>query len=69
MVHERFAYEMPADAEVVFDAFHYSHWRHRWDSLVNATHWQTNRRFARMRRFLQVHAGEVRAWQQGERGG
>ena len=165
MVHERFAYEMPATAEVVFDAFHYSHWRHRWDSLVNATHvlggapcpyvgaltensgggllkplsmrtrfvsfqrakvaaasmegrsfpfthwaasmrhqpldaerslmvytyrfecgpkplrwllepvtklvfdWQTHRRFARMRRFLQVHANEVRAWQQGERGG
>jgi hypothetical protein len=31
MVHERFAYEMPAGAEVVFDAFPYSHWRHRWE--------------------------------------
>lgn len=38
MVHERFEFEMPASAEVVFDAFHYHQWRHRWDSLVNATH-------------------------------
>lgn len=28
---------MPAPAAVVFDAFHYHHWRHRWDSLVSAT--------------------------------
>jgi hypothetical protein len=63
MVHERFAYEMPADAEAR---------PLRW-LLEPVTRllfdWQTNRRFARMRRFLQVHAGEVRAWQQGERGG
>lgn len=160
MVHDRFEYEMPAAAEVVFDAFHYQYWRHRWDSLVHATHvlggapcpyvgavtensgggllkplamrtrfvsyeparvaaatmegrsfpfarwaasmrhrpldpgrsvmvytysfecgpralrwllepvvkrvfdWQTHRRFARMRSFLQAHGDEVRAWQQ-----
>jgi hypothetical protein len=28
---------MPAPSTVVFDAFHYHHWRHRWDSLVSAT--------------------------------
>ena len=28
---------MPASAAVVFDAFHYHHWRSRWDSLVRAT--------------------------------
>lgn len=38
MVHDRFEYEMPAPAAVVFDAFHYHQWRHQWDSLVNATH-------------------------------
>jgi hypothetical protein len=38
MVHDRFEYDMPAAAEVVFDAFHYQSWRHRWDSLVHATH-------------------------------
>lgn len=37
MVHERFEYDMPAPAGVVFDAFHYHHWRQRWDSLVHAT--------------------------------
>lgn len=163
MVHERFEYEMPAPAAVVFDAFHYHFWRHRWDSLVNATHvlggapcpfvgavtensgggllrplamrtqfityqparvaaanmvgrvfpfsrwaasmrhrelgdgrsvmvytysfecgprplrwlvepitkrlfdWQTNKRFGRMRAFLQAHADEVLAWQRTER--
>jgi hypothetical protein len=163
MVHERLEYVMPARAEVVFDAFHYHRWRHRWDSLVNATHvlggapcpfvgaltensgggllrplamrtrfvsyqparvaaasmegrsfpfsrwaasmrhqafdegcslmiytysfecgprvlrwllepvtkylfdWQTNKRFERMRVFLQAHAHEVLAWQQAER--
>lgn len=162
VVHDRFEYEMPATPEVVFDAFHYHLWRHRWDSLVHATHvlggapcpyvgaitensgggllkplamrtrfisydrarvaaatmegqsfpftrwaasmrhqaldgqrslmvytysfecgpralrwllepvtkrvfdWQTHRRFARMRRFLRVHAGEIVAWQQRE---
>jgi len=29
---------MPADAAVVFDAFHFHHWRVQWDSLVSATH-------------------------------
>jgi hypothetical protein len=38
LVHERFEFEMPARADVVFDAFHYHHWRSRWDSLVHATH-------------------------------
>jgi hypothetical protein len=38
MSSRRFEFEMPADAEVVFDAFHYHHWRQRWDSLVSATH-------------------------------
>ncbi|MES2019168.1 MAG: SRPBCC family protein [Pseudomonadota bacterium] len=28
---------MPAPCEVVFDIFHYQHWRSRWDSLVDAT--------------------------------
>ncbi|TAK89853.1 MAG: hypothetical protein EPO06_10575 [Burkholderiaceae bacterium] len=38
MAHRRFEFDMPAPVEVVFDAFHYHHWRARWDSLVNATH-------------------------------
>lgn len=38
MAHRRFEFEMPASEDVVFDAFHYHHWRCRWDSLVNATH-------------------------------
>jgi hypothetical protein len=38
MAHDRFEYDMPAPAAVVFDAFHYQYWRHRWDSLVHATH-------------------------------
>lgn len=37
MAHERFEFEMPASCEVVFDAFHYHHWRCRWDSLVSRT--------------------------------
>lgn len=37
MAHDRFAYEMPAPPEVVFDSFHYHHWRCRWDSLVRET--------------------------------
>ena len=28
---------MPASEAVVFDAFHYHHWRSRWDSLVRDT--------------------------------
>lgn len=38
MAHERFEFDMPAPAEVVFDAFHYHCWRLRWDSLVSDTH-------------------------------
>lgn len=38
MVHERFEFDMPASAEIVFDTFHYHCWRSRWDSLVHATH-------------------------------
>ena len=34
MAHRRFEFEMPAQANVVFDAFHYHVWRSRWDSLV-----------------------------------
>jgi len=37
MVHRSFEFVMPASASVVFDAFHYHPWRHRWDSLVSAT--------------------------------
>jgi hypothetical protein len=37
MAHRRFEFEMPARADVAFDAFHYHHWRLRWDSLVRAT--------------------------------
>lgn len=37
MVHRKLEFVMPAPAAVVFDAFHYHHWRHRWDSLVSAT--------------------------------
>jgi hypothetical protein len=38
MVHERLEFEMPATCAVVFDVFHYHHWRARWDSLVEKTH-------------------------------
>lgn len=37
MAHRRFEFPMPADAETVFDAFHYHFWRARWDSLVQQT--------------------------------
>jgi hypothetical protein len=37
MAHRRFEFEMPAPAEVVFDAFHFHEWRLRWDSLVRGT--------------------------------
>ncbi|MGJ7495161.1 SRPBCC family protein [Variovorax sp. RT4R15] len=37
MTHHRFEFAMPAAAAVVFDAFHYHHWRTRWDSLVSRT--------------------------------
>ena len=40
MAHRRFEFEMPAREDLVFDAFHYHHWRLRWDSLVRATHVQ-----------------------------
>ena len=36
-VHGKLEFEMPASAEVVFDAFHYHRWRSRWDSLVKTT--------------------------------
>jgi hypothetical protein len=38
MVHDRFEFDMPASAAVVFDAFHYHYWKAQWDSLVDATH-------------------------------
>jgi len=38
MAHRRLEFPMPASEAVVFDAFHYHHWRSRWDSLVSATH-------------------------------
>lgn len=38
MPHQRLEFPMPASDAIVFDAFHYHHWRMRWDSLVNATH-------------------------------
>jgi hypothetical protein len=37
MVHRKMEFTMPARADIVFDAFHFHHWRHRWDSLVSAT--------------------------------
>lgn len=37
MAHRRFEFGMPASADVVFDAFHFHHWRLRWDSLVRGT--------------------------------
>jgi hypothetical protein len=37
-MHRRFEFTMPARSDIVFDAFHYHHWRSRWDSLVRATH-------------------------------
>lgn len=37
MAHRRFEFDMPAADAVVFDAFHYTCWRHRWDSLVSDT--------------------------------
>ncbi len=36
-VHRRLEFDMPASAAVVFDTFHYHHWRPRWDSLVRGT--------------------------------
>jgi hypothetical protein len=37
MAHKKLEFPMPACEAVVFDAFHYHHWRLRWDSLVGAT--------------------------------
>lgn len=34
MAHRRLEFEMPANAAIAFDAFHYHAWRSRWDSLV-----------------------------------
>ena len=36
-VHQTLVFEMPATADLVFDAFHYHCWRPRWDSLVGRT--------------------------------
>lgn len=36
MAHRRFEFDMPAPADVVFDAFHFHVWRARWDSLVGS---------------------------------
>ena len=36
-VHRCLVFDMPASAEVAFDAFHYHFWRPRWDSLVRRT--------------------------------
>ncbi|OYU46742.1 MAG: hypothetical protein CFE44_00485 [Burkholderiales bacterium PBB4] len=33
----KLSFDMPAESAVVFDAFHYHHWRHQWDSLVEST--------------------------------
>ena len=35
MAHRTFEFQMPASESVVFDAFHYPHWRSQWDSLVS----------------------------------
>ncbi len=37
MAHRKLEFPMPAPAAVVFDAFHYHHWKHQWDSLVSDT--------------------------------
>jgi hypothetical protein len=37
MTHRRLEFAMPAEEAVVFDAFHYHHWRSRWDPLVGIT--------------------------------
>lgn len=37
LTHRKLSFEMPAPAEVVFDAFHYHQWRAQWDSLVAQT--------------------------------
>ena len=37
MAHRRFVFPMPAPEAVVFDAFHFHHWRRQWDSLVRST--------------------------------
>jgi len=38
MAHRRLEFRMPATDAVAFDAFHYTHWRAQWDSLVRASH-------------------------------
>jgi hypothetical protein len=37
MSRHKLSFDMPAESAVVFDAFHYHYWRHRWDSLVEST--------------------------------
>jgi hypothetical protein len=39
MTRRRLEFSMPAEAAVVFDAFHYHRWRSRWDSLVARARW------------------------------
>jgi Polyketide cyclase / dehydrase and lipid transport len=37
MRHRKLEYLMPAPSNVVFDAFHYHHWKSQWDSLTGST--------------------------------
>lgn len=37
MAHRKMIFPMPAQADIVFDAFHYHEWRRQWDSLVSRT--------------------------------
>lgn len=89
MAHRRFEFDMPAPADVVFDAFHFHVWRghsvliyvYTIEAGPQALRWllepvvawvfarQTQRRFARMRAFLAVHAHEVVEWQRTQHGG
>lgn len=38
MTHRKLEFSMPAEAHVVFDAFHYHRWKQQWDSLVGHTY-------------------------------
>jgi hypothetical protein len=37
MPHNRFEFPMPGRTDVMFDAFHFHHWRAQWDTLVRGT--------------------------------
>lgn len=37
MKHHKLEFVMPATSRVVFDAFHYHHWKCQWDPLVGST--------------------------------